>query len=541
MSAQKAFGAPEVTSKSRVLVADAVSEKGIDLLRETPGMDVTVKTGMSPDELAAIIGEHDALIVRSATKVTPKVLENSGRLRAIGRAGTGVDNIDLEAATRAGVVVMNTPGGNSVAAAELTFSLLLAMSRNVAQANADLRAGRWERKKYMGVEVAGKTLGVLGLGRIGREVARRAQAFRMNVLGYDPYVSSKIAAGSGIHTVSLDEVLSQADYVTLHLPVSDETRHMLDADKLKLMKPGARLINCARGGLIDESALLAALESGQLAGAALDVFESEPPPQDGLVGHPLVVSTPHLGASTREAQERVGTEIAQKIRDFFETGVILDAVNFPSIGREEYAVLGPIMTLSEHLGSFLGQVVDGGMRSLEVRTFGSFADQPLRPLAMAAAKGLLEPVLSGGVSYVNSMSRAEERGITVQEARSNEASHYSGLVRLTLKTDTQSATVAGTLFSPTRPRLVEVDGVLIEACPEGHMLFLRNRDVPGVVGGVGMILGQAGVNIAGIRLGRPEGSENAVSIINIDSAIPASALDEIQTLKDVIQVCDVSV
>ncbi len=525
----------------RVLVSDSVSPKGIELLRSTPGMQVTVNTSLSPADLADAIREHDALIVRSATKVTADMLRDPGRLRAIGRAGTGVDNIDLEAATRAGVVVINTPGGNSVAAAELTFSLLMALARNVPQANRDLREGRWERKKYIGVEVCGKTLGVVGLGRIGREVARRAQGFRMEVLGYDPFVSEQVAADFGVESVDLQDLVARSDFVTLHVPVSAETRHLIDAEMLARFKPGARLINCARGGLIDESALFDALESGGIAGAALDVFESEPPTDRRLVEHPHVVSTPHLGASTYEAQERVGTEISEKIRDFLQSGMILDAVNFPAINREAYATLGPVMGLAAALGSFLGQIVEGGFRTLSIHTLGTFSEHPLRPLAMAATKGLLSPVIEGSVSYVNSLSLAQERGITVEESRTNESSAFAGLLRLTLETDQGQASIAGTLFGSDRSRMVEIDGLSIEAKPDGHLLFFRNRDVPGVVGLIGTILGRAGVNIAGIHLGRARGKGDAVSIINVDSAVPQKTLAEIRELDPIILVRAVTV
>ena len=518
----------------RVLVADALSETGVELLRSTPGFEVTVKTGMKPPELARVVGEYDALLVRSATTVTEEVLRSPGRLKAIGRAGTGVDNIDLEAATRAGVVVMNTPGGNSVAAAELTLALLLALARWVPQANADLRQGRWERKKYLGVELAGKVLGVVGLGRIGMEVARRAQSFRMEVLGYDPYVSSQVAADLGVRALPFAELVPQADFLTLHLPLSAETRHLVDAAVLAQMKPGARLINCARGGLIDEAALLAALESGQIAGAALDVFEEEPPRDPRLAAHPHVVCTPHLGASTQEAQERVGTEIAEKMREFFQSGRILDAVNFPAIGREDYATLGPLMDLAERLGTFLAQMVGGGFRRLEVRAYGGFAERPLKPLVMAAAKGLLAPLVEGGVSYVNALALAAERGMTVEEGRSSEPSAYAGLLRLTLHTEREASTIAGTVLGPGRPRLVEVDGVPIEAHPAGHLLFFRNLDVPGVVGRIGTILGEARINIAGIQLGRLKAGDRAVSIINVDSPVPAAALDRIRTLPEIV-------
>jgi D-3-phosphoglycerate dehydrogenase len=310
-----------------VLIADRISPGGVELLRSTPGMEVTISTGLGPSELAGVIGSHDGLIVRSASRVTADAFGSAGRLRVIGRAGTGVDNIDLDAATRAGVVVMNTPGGNSIAAAEHTFALLLSLARNVPQANRDLVEGRWERKRYAGIELAGKVLGIVGLGRIGREVARRAAGFRMELLGYDPYVSKRVAADCGVRIVMLEALVASSDIITLHLPVSEETRHLIDAKMLELAKPGARLVNCARGGLVDDEALLEALEANRIAGAALDVFETEPPTGSRLVAHPRVVATPHLGASTREAQDRVGTEIAAKVRDFLRDGAIRDAVN----------------------------------------------------------------------------------------------------------------------------------------------------------------------------------------------------------------------
>ncbi len=520
----------------RVLVADNVSPRGVELLRETDGIDVEVKTGMKPEELAEVIGGYDGLIVRSATRVTADILARASRLKVVGRAGTGVDNIDLSAATRSGVVVLNTPGGNSLAAAEHTIALLLALARNVAQANADLRDGRWERKRYTGVEIAGKTLGVIGLGRIGREVARRGRGLQMEVVGHDPFVAADAVADLGVHVVPLDELLACSDFVTLHLPISAETRNLIDAAAIARMKSGARLINCARGGLVDEDALLAALEDERLAGAALDVFSSEPPEDRGLVGHPRVVATPHLGASTVEAQERVGTEIAEKLREFFRTGAMLDAVNFPTLGREAYREVRPVMELAERLGRFLGQTVEGAPRRLDVRCHGEFGVHPLKPLAMAAVKGLLGPVVEGEVSFVNALALATERGVTVDQSRSGEATHYASLLRLTVETDAGSTTVAGTLFTADDPRLVEVDGVRIESRPEGHLLLLRNRDVPGVVGRIGTILGREHVNIAGIQLGRMEGTDRAVSIINVDSPVPANALAEIGGIPEILTV-----
>jgi D-3-phosphoglycerate dehydrogenase len=518
----------------RVLVADSIAQKGIDSLKAIRGFEVTVKTGMDPEEVARTVGDFDGMSVRSATKVRAESLREPGRLRVIGRAGTGVDNIDLEAATRAGVVVMNTPGGNSLAAAELTMALLLALSRDVALANAELKQGRWERKSHMGVELAGKTLGIVGLGRIGREVAYRAQGFRMHTIGYDPYVTSEAAKEHGIRYVPLTELVGQADFLTLHVPMSNETRHIISADVIAQMKPGARVINCARGGLIDEGALVDAIESGHLAGAALDVFETEPPTDRRLLENPHIVSTPHLGASTREAQERVGTEIVDKVRDFLQSGVILDAVNFPAIGRKDFARLGPAMELSARLGSFLGQVAEGGFKRFSVLTYGTLAEHALKPVVMAATKGLLSNLVTGGVSYVNALSLAGERGITVEEGRSNEDSPFAGLVRLTLRTESSTMTVAGAMFAADRPRLVEVDGVPVEALPSGHMLFFRNRDVPGVVGRIGTLLGQAGVNIAGIQLGRLNGTDKAVSIINVDGPVSTETLASIRALDEIV-------
>jgi D-3-phosphoglycerate dehydrogenase len=356
----------------------------------------------------------------------------------------------------------------------------------------------------------------------------------MEVLGYDPFVSSQMAQDFGIDYAELDDLLGRSDVVSLHVPRTDETHHMIDAAAIKKMKPGVRIINCARGGLIDEAALLEALESGHVAGAALDVFEIEPPTDFSLINHPQVVATPHLGASTREAQVRVGTEIADKVRGYLTDGVILDAVNFPSLDREAYAVVGPVMDLAERLGSFLSQTADGGVCKLEVTTLGTFAEHPMKPITMAAVKGLLTPVVEGPVSYVNALSLADERGITVDEGRSSETSPFAGMLRLTLETDAGTTTTAGTLYAPDRPRLVEVDGTAIELRPEGHLLFIRNRDVPGVVGKIGTILGRAGVNIAGFHLGRPRGDANAVSILRTDSAVPAEALEEIRGIEQLL-------
>ncbi|MDH3785358.1 MAG: phosphoglycerate dehydrogenase [Acidobacteriota bacterium] len=518
----------------RVLVADAISPLGVEALEQSPGFEVTVRTGMSPEEFREALKGQDGLIVRSATRPDATAIEAADRLKVIGRAGSGVDNIDLEAATRAGIVVMNTPGGNSVAAAELTVAHLLAMARNVVPSNADLRAGKWERKKYMGQEVAGKTLGLVGLGRIGREVARIAKGLRMEVIGYDPYVSAEHGETLGIEVLSLEDVLARADVVSLHVPKNKDTHHLINAKSIATMKKGALLINCARGGLIDESALLDALDSGHIGGAAVDVYETEPPTDFRLVEHPRVVATPHLGASTREAQVRVGVEIAEKVRDYLVEGVILDAVNLPSMDRETSKKTAPAMELAERSARFLAQVADGGIQRIELQTFGELAELTLKPLVMSAVRGLLTPILTTPVSLVNALPLAAERGITIEESRSSEPTTRAGLLRLTLHTDRGSIALAGTLTSPdAAPRLVEIDGVPIEANPEGHLLYVRNQDRPGVFGQIAMILGRNDVNIGGIQLGRGGDRRGAVAILQVDSPIPTAALEEIQAVEEI--------
>lgn len=524
----------------RVLITDRIADAGVALLRDA-GFDVDVHTDVPPDALADLVGHHDGLIVRSGTRVTEDVLARPGRLRVIGRAGTGVDNIDLPAATARGIVVLNTPGGNAVAAAEQTVALLTSLARNVPQAHADLRAGRWTRKAYVGIELTGKTLGIVGLGRIGREVARRAAGLRMRVLGHDPLVTPEAAEDMGVVHRDLDALLAEADVVSLHVPLAPATRHLLDRDRIARMKPGARLINCARGGLVDERALVEALDSGHLAGAALDVFETEPPPVDGVVGHPRAVVTPHLGASTVEAQERVAVEIAGKVRDYLVDEIILDAVNFPAIDRATFETLAPILDLAERLGRFAAQAVDGGIRSVGIRSVGAFAEHPLRPLSMAAVRGVLAPSVREGLSWVNALQAAETRGITVDEGRSGERSPFTGALRLTLQAAGGTVEVTGTIGVAGTARVVEFDGIGIEVVPDGHMLVMWNRDVPGVVGKIGTILGRAGVNIAGLHLGRPTGGGDAVSVLRVDGPVPSDVLDAIRGLDEIVRIRPVEV
>ncbi|MDH3591127.1 MAG: phosphoglycerate dehydrogenase [Planctomycetota bacterium] len=521
----------------RILVSDPISDRGVERLRSADGVDVDVRPGLAPEALLECIGAYDALIVRSGTRVTPDVIEAGTRLRAIGRAGSGVDNIHLESATARGIVVMNTPGGNSVAAAEQTVALMTALARNVAPANRDLVVdGKWNRKLYTGIELAGKSIGVVGLGRIGREVARRASGLQMRVLGYDPYVGEDVCTALGIERLDLDALYAASDVVSLHLPLTPSTRGMIDADALAKFKPGARLINCARGPLIDEAALLEALEQGRLAGAGLDVFETEPPEDLTLVRHPKVVATPHLGASTVEAQERVGTEICDKVLDYLETGAILDAVNFPAIGREAYAEVRPVMHLADRLGRFLFQYAEGARDRLEIDVQGRFLELPSKPIAMAAAQGALSTALADGVSLLNALSKATEQGWTIEDRRSNTPSRFAGLLRLTLAGADGSTTVAGTLFDGGQARLVEIDGVPIESAAEGTMLCSRNKDVPGVVGRIGSHLGEARVNIAGLQLGTISGTDEALAILNVDRLPDDETLDAIRAIPEMLSV-----
>jgi len=522
----------------KVLVCDPIAEEALETLRSRPGLSVVVcSRPPAEEELIGLIGDAEVVIVRSATRIGAAALAAAGRLRVIGRAGSGVDNVDLEEATRRGVLVVNAPAANSVAAAEHSFSLLSALARNIPQAGRSLRAGRWERGKYMGVELAGKTLGILGLGRVGREVARRAVSFRMQVLAYDPYVPSLVARDIGTEPAVLDDLLSRSEFLTLHLPLTEETRGIIDERAIALMRAGVRIVNCARGELIDEAALLRGIESGKIAGAALDVFCEEPPRREvtlRLIERDEVIATPHLGASTVEAQRRVGEEIVAKILGFLNSGIPADAVNFPAIPPQQAERLAPFMRLAESLGAFLSQIGPQGMRRLELRFSGELASLELRPLTMAAARGVLSPVLESPVGYVNALSLAGERGLAVEEIVSHEPVPYSSLIELRLWGEKgEEASCSGTVFRPGDARIVSIDGIGIEAALSGVCVFFRNNDIPGVVGAIGTILGRNGVNIAAMGLGRHPASGTALAIVNVDSPIPPSVMDEIRAQPEV--------
>jgi D-3-phosphoglycerate dehydrogenase len=512
----------------KIFVADDVSESGLEPLRAA-GFAVEKRAGLKGAELAGAVAGADGLVVRSETKVTAGLLESAGRLRVIGRAGVGVDNIDVAAATGRGVVVMNAPDGNTMTTAEHTLALLLALARRVPQGQASLKAGRWERKKFVGVELRGKTLGIVGLGRIGRVVASRAVGFEMKVLAFDPFVAPEQLREQGIELATLEEVCERSDFITVHSPLTPETRGLIGAREFARMKAGVRVINCARGGLVDERALYEAIKEGRVAGAALDVFEEEPPPSE----HPLlsleeVVATPHLGASTREAQEGVAVIVAEQMRDFFLTGAVRGAVNLPAVGAQELKALEPYLRLAERLGRFQAQLVDEPVRAVEIVYAGEAAGLDAAPVTRAFLAGLLRN-MSARVNVVNALLIAEERGIGVTVSHRHAAAEGAREAVMTrVRTTAGEQTVAGALFGPgSDGRITEIDGFRIEAVPSGNMLLTRSSDVPGVIGRVGTILGDHGVNISRFHLGRRERGGEAMAVIETDAPTDDATLEEL--------------
>jgi D-3-phosphoglycerate dehydrogenase len=515
----------------RVLMSDSLAPQGIEVLKRFPQLQIDTKTGLKPPELAAIIAPYDALLIRSSTRVTREVIDAATSLKVIGRAGVGVDNIDLEAATRRGIVVMNSPTGNSITTAEHAISMMMALARHIPAANAAIRAGKWERGKFTGAEVCNKTLGVVGLGNIGRIVADRALGLKMKVIGYDPILTSEAAARAGITLVSLDELFERSDFITVHTPLTHDTTGLVGEAAFAKMKKGVRIINCARGGIVDEVALANAIASGKVAGAALDVFVEEPPPTD----HPLlkfdsVIATPHLGAATDEAQVQVSVDIAQQMAEFLIEGTIRSAVNIPALSPRELEVLGPHLTLGEKLGRLAAQLITESPTELTLAFGGEAAN--LKPDAVTAAvlKGLLSGFLAQDLNYVNAPFIARERGISVIETRSREITDYLNTLTLTVRTRAGDHEVAGAVLGNRALRLTRIDGYHVEAVPEGYYLMLHNRDVPGVVGAVGTMLGQAGINIGGLELGRDRVGGTALSIFEVDEPVPQAVLDKLKTL-----------
>jgi D-3-phosphoglycerate dehydrogenase len=512
----------------KVLISDQLSPAAVQIFKDR-GVDVDVKPGLSKDELKTIIGRYDGLAIRSATKVTPDVLAAATNLKVIGRAGIGVDNVDIPAATARGVIVMNTPHGNSITTAEHAIALMFALAREIPAANASTHAGKWEKNRFMGVELTGKTLGIIGCGNIGSIVAERAKGLRMKVAAFDPYLSPDRAAELGVDKVELDELLTRADIITLHTPLTDKTRNILDAKSLAKTKKGVRIINCARGGLIDEKALNDALASGHVAGAALDVFETEPAKENLLFGSDKVVATPHLGASTSEAQENVALQVAEQMSDYLLTGAITNAINMPSITADQAAKMKPWITLAERLGAFAGQLTETAIKSVELVYEGHAADLNTRALTQAALAGLLKPALSD-VNMVNAPVVARERGIQVSEVRRTQHGAYEGYMMLKVMTERQTRDVAGTVFSNGIPRLIQVKGVDLDAHFTPHMLYVTNEDKPGFIGKLGTLLGDAKVNIASFNLGRTAAGGDAIALVEVDDAVPESVLAELRKI-----------
>jgi D-3-phosphoglycerate dehydrogenase len=512
----------------KVLITDSLAEQGRAVLEGAAQIEADYRPGIKPEEIRRIIGAYDALIVRSGTRATADLIEAGTRLKVIGRAGIGVDNIDVEAASKRGIVVMNTPGGNNVTTAEHTLTLLLAMARNIPQACASLRSGKWERNKFTGVEVCGKTLGIVGVGNIGSVVADRAQGLKMKVIAYDPYLTPESAARSGIELTTLDDLFARADFISVHTPLTSETRGLIGQQAFAKMKKGVRIVNCARGGIIDEAALAVALREGKVAGAALDVFVEEPPPKDHpLIGLEGVVATPHLGASTDEAQINVAIAIAEQVVDFLTRGEVRAAVNVPNLSAERLGVLRPFLVLAEKVGALQAQMVSGAPREVDIEGSGDVADHDMKALTAAVLKGLLSAVMESGVNYVNAPFIARDRGIRVVESRSSVPSDFLNSITVRVKRDGEVTTVAGAVFGKKTLRIVRINKFYMEAVPEGYILILNNRDIPGVVGGVGTLLGQHGINIAGIELGRDE-SGRAISFFHVDEPVPAPVLAELR-------------
>jgi D-3-phosphoglycerate dehydrogenase/(S)-sulfolactate dehydrogenase len=518
---------------ARVLVSDDLSPDAVRILQEA-GLEVDVKVGLKPEALEAIVGGYDALAVRSATKVTARLLEKAGRLKVIGRAGVGVDNVDLDAATRRGVVVMNTPGGSSVTVAELALAMILSLYRHVPAATASVKAGRWEKKKFQGREIAGKTLGVVGIGNIGSVLVDRALAMKMRVVAYDPFITPEAAAKLGATLVDLETVWREADVVSLHVPLTDQTRNLVDAATLAKLKKGAILVNCARGGIVDERALADALASGHLGGAALDVFEQEPPPQDHpLLAQPAFVCTPHIGASTEEAQSAVAVALAEQLVAYLRDGVVQNAVNAPGLPKEILDQLAPYLPLAEKLGSLAAQLAPPGPTDVAVEVSGELANVPMRPLAARALVGLLRHFLETPVNEVNALAIAKDRGIHVREARSAEPHDWASLVTVSVRGAGRETRVQGTVYGKREARIVGVGAFRVEAVPEGHVIVCENDDAPGVVGNLGTALGEAGVNIARVSLSRLDDRSGAFSFLNVDSAPTPEVLEKLRRLPHV--------
>lgn len=524
----------------KILISDPLSEHGIQKLLEAEDVEVDRKTGLSEEELISIIPNYDALLVRSQTKVTPAIIEAGKKLKAIGRAGVGVDNIDLNAATKAGIVVINAPDGNTISTAEHSFAMLMAIARNIGSAHKSLSNGEWNRKAFQGVELNKKTLGIVGLGRIGTEVARRAKAFNMTVIAYDPFLTEERAHKLGVIYGTLDDVLTQSDFITVHTPLTKETKYLIGKKEFEKMKDGVRVINCARGGIIEEKALYEALVSGKVAGAALDVFEVEPPVENPLLSLPNVVVTPHLGASTVEAQENVAIDVSEEILNVLRGQPFKNAVNLPSVPAHIMEKVQPYFTLAEKLGLFVAQISVGALKEVIVTYAGELNEIDTSPLTRTALKGILSYHLgASSVNYVNAPHLAKMRDITFVEQKSSKSGGFTNLVSVTLKTNQEEKTVCGTLLNGFGARIVEIEGYSIDVAPEGYLLFIHHLDKPGVIGRVGTILGSNDVNIATMQVGRRDVGGQAIMMLTVDKPVSAEVMDTLGELEEILSVTEI--
>ena len=514
----------------RVLISDKLSDAAVEIFKNR-GIDVDFQPELGKDKeaLVRVLNDYDGIAIRSATKLTESVLRDVDRLKVIGRAGIGVDNVDVPFASSKGIIVMNTPFGNSVTTAEHAISLMLALAREIPEADRSTQAGKWEKNRFVGVEITGKTLGVIGCGNIGSIVIDRAQGLRMKVLGFDPFLSAERAVELGVEKVELDELLARADFITLHTPLTEKTRNILSADAINRTRPGVRIINCARGGLIDEAALRAALESGHVAGAALDVFSEEPATDNIMFGAPNLICTPHLGAATHEAQEKVALQIAEQMADYLVSGAVTNALNMPSISAEEAPRLTPYVRLAESLGSFAGQLTETGIRAIRLEFEGDVAEMNVRALTAAALAGVMRPVLQD-VNMVSAPIMAKERGIRLEEVRRAQQGAYEGYIRLSVVTERQERSVAGTVFADGKPRLIQIKGINMEAELAPSMIYVTNEDRPGFIGAIGTLLGDAGVNIATFNLGRTAPGADAICLVEVDGAVPEGVLEKVRGL-----------
>jgi len=515
----------------KVLISDKMDPRAAEIFRER-GVEVDEITGKTPEELKAIIGQYDGLAIRSSTKVTKEILEAATNLKVVGRAGIGVDNVDIPAASAKGVVVMNTPFGNSITTAEHAIALMFALARDLPEADKSTQAGKWEKNRFMGVEVTSKTLGLIGAGNIGSIVADRALGLKMKVVAFDPFLMPERAVELGVEKVELDELLKRADFITLHTPLTDSTRNILSKENLAKTKKGVRIINCARGGLIDEAALKDGLDSGHIGGAALDVFVQEPAKEHPLFGTPNFVATPHLGASTTEAQVNVAIQVAEQLADYLVTGGVTNALNVPSLSAEEAPRLKPYMALAEKLGGLVGQLAHGELTSIAIEVEGAAAELNQKPITSAVLAGLMR-VHSDTVNMVNAPFLAKERGLDVREVRHDREGDYHTLVRVTVGTQAGDRSVAGTLFGNAAPRLVELFGIKVEADLAGHMLYIVNEDAPGFIGRIGTTLGEAGVNIGTFHLGRRSAGGEAILLLSVDEAVDDALLGKVRALPGV--------